>query len=309
MKRLISILIIVVLVVTMVGCGNKQALKKGSVKIGYLAITHALPLYIENKVLEGDIELVKFGSWPELMDALNSGQIDGASVLMELAMKAKSNGVDLKAVALGHRDGNAVVVDNSINSVEDLKGKTFAIPSKLSSHNILTYLMLKEKGLNLSDVNIVELAPTEMPVALMEKRISGYCVAEPFGAKSVISGNAKTLKQASDILPDSICCSLVFRGEFIKNKHEKASEIASKYIEAANYIEDNKAESVKLAKEFLNVQDKVLDLSMQWISYKDLRIEEKDYNRLTGEIKELKLIENPPSYEEFVDNSLIDGGK
>ena len=35
------------------------------------------------------------------MDALNSGRINGASVLAELAMAAVSNGLDLKAVALG----------------------------------------------------------------------------------------------------------------------------------------------------------------------------------------------------------------
>ena len=53
--------------------------------------------------------MVKFGSWPDLMDALNTGRIDGASVLIELAMKAKELGIDLKAVALGHQDGNVLV--------------------------------------------------------------------------------------------------------------------------------------------------------------------------------------------------------
>ena len=42
------------------------------------------------------MELVKFGSWPDLMDALNTGRIDGASVLAELAMKANELGIDLK---------------------------------------------------------------------------------------------------------------------------------------------------------------------------------------------------------------------
>ena len=34
------------------------------------------------------IELVKFNSWPDLIDALNTGS-RGASVLIQLAMKAK----------------------------------------------------------------------------------------------------------------------------------------------------------------------------------------------------------------------------
>lgn len=307
-KKFVSILTSLILCVTVfLGCGSKdeEVSKEGTIKIGYLPITHSLPLYVEKEVEGANIELVKFGSWPELMDALNSGKIDGASVLAELAMKAKSQGVDLKAVAFGHKEGNAVVVSEDISSVADLKGKSFAIPSKLSSHYILTNEMMKEENLTVNDLNIIELSPTEMPVALQEGRISGYCVAEPFGAKSVVNGNGKTLKQASDLIENSICCALVLRGEFIKNNETDAEELVKKYVEAAKYLED-KDEASKEAKEFLKTEKKVIDLSLEWISFDKLKIEEKDYERLLGEIKELNLIDNPPSYEDFVDNSLID---
>lgn len=307
-KKFVSILISLILCVTVfLGCGSKgeEVSKEGTIKIGYLPITHSLPLYAEKEVKGANIELVKFGSWPELMDALNSGKIDGASVLIELAMKAKAQGVDLKAVAFGHKEGNAVVVSKDINSVSDLKGKSFAIPSKLSSHYILTNEMMKEENLTVNDLDIIELSPTEMPVALQEGRISGYCVAEPFGAKSVANGNGKTLKQASDLIENSICCALVLRGEFIQNNQTNAEELVKKYVEAAKYLEDKEAAS-KAAKEFLKADEKVIDLSLEWIGFDKLKIEEKDYERLLGEIKELNLIDNPPSYEDFVDNSLID---
>ena len=82
--------------------------------IGYLPITHALPVFEEKELLEAEdtgvrIELQKFSSWSDLTDALHAGKIDGASELIELAMSAKAKGVDLKAVALGHRDGNVIV--------------------------------------------------------------------------------------------------------------------------------------------------------------------------------------------------------
>ena len=110
--------------------------------IGYLPITHALPVFEEKELLEAEnsgiqIKLQKFSSWSDLTDALHAGKIDGASELIELAMSAKAKGVDLKAVALGHKDGNVIVVNNSIQSPADMKGKTFAIPSTQSSHYIL----------------------------------------------------------------------------------------------------------------------------------------------------------------------------
>ena len=43
------------------------------------------------------------------MDALNSGRIDGASTLIELAMKSKQKGSNIKAVALGHHEGNVIM--------------------------------------------------------------------------------------------------------------------------------------------------------------------------------------------------------
>ena len=157
---LISILLLVI-----AACGNTNSENELSengkkiVKIGYLPITHAAPLYMqtEKDYKEYEIELVKFGSWPELMDALNTGKIDGASVLIQLAMKAKEKGIDLKAVALGHRDGNVLVGAQDIKKVTDLKGKKFAIPNKYSTHNILLYRMLNEAGLSYDDVQVVEL--------------------------------------------------------------------------------------------------------------------------------------------------------
>lgn len=283
---------------------------KQTVKIAYLPIVHALPLFVENEIStqnlkDINIELVKFGSWPELMDALNTGRVDGASVLIELAMKAKEQGIDLNAVALGHRDGNAVVVSSDINKTEDLKGKTFAIPSKLSTHNILLYQMLKNAGLKLTDLKVVELPPAEMPAALSEGRISGYIVAEPFGAKSVANGKGKVLYQAADLWKNSVCCGLVLSGDFIKNNSSAAQELVTEYVKAGNYIDLNTEKVNDIAKKYMNVEQNVLDLSLKWVTYKDLRLNENDYNDLSRYLIEMDLSKNPPSYKDFVDNSFI----
>ena len=76
------------------------------------------------------IELVKYGGWSELMDALNTGRVDGASVLIEMAMKAKEQGIPLKLELLGHREGNVVITSNEIQSADELAGNTLAIQNK-----------------------------------------------------------------------------------------------------------------------------------------------------------------------------------
>jgi NitT/TauT family transport system substrate-binding protein len=314
----VSAVIVVFLLVSLAGWGNKEenSAQNGvkTVKIGYLSITHALPLFIENDLLANDsknfrLELVKFGSWTELSDAINTGQIDGASMLIELAMKSKKQGINLKTVALGHRDGNVVVVSKDIKQVADLKGKTFAVPQKLSTHNILLYKMLKKNGLKVSDLNIIELPPPEMPAALSEGRISGYIVAEPFGAKSVVTGNGKVLFKSQDLGNGSVCCGLVLRDDFIKNYPTIAAEFVKEYVKAGEKAESKDSEVLGIAAKYLKVEPDVLNLSLQWVSYDHLKLEEKDYNDLSQYLVEMGLLKNPPKYSEFVDNSFIESIK
>lgn len=285
-----------------------------TIKIGYLPITHALPLFIENDIYAGSMkkckmELIRFGSWPELLDALNTGHIDAASVLIELAMKSKELGIDLKTVALGHRDGNVIVVSNDINKVTDLKDKNFAIPHRLSTHNLLLYKFLKSAGLNYTDVKVIELPPPEMPAALWEKRISGYAVAEPFGAKSVVSGKGKVLFESQDIWKDSVCCGLVIRNDYIKKNTEAAREFVTYYLEAGNKAElkDNKVKEISI--KYLKIDKETLDISLKWISYRNLMLQENDYNELIKLLLDMRLVKNPPEYSDFVDNSLIGSNK
>jgi len=316
-KIMIGTIILSILLVGVTACGTKTAAtkdEKKTIKIAYLPITHAVPLYVEdqdaklNKELlkNTNIELVKFGSWPELMDALNTGKVDGASVLIELGMKAKEQGIDLKVVALGHRDGNNVTVSKDIKSPSDLKGKTVAVPQRFSTQNILLYQMLKDAGVNYSDVKVVELNPAEMPAALSEGRIAGYIVAEPFGAKSVVGGKGKTLLQSQDIWKDSICCGLVLRNDFIKNNKTSAQELVNGYVKAGKEAETKDSKIQNIALKYMSVDKAVLDLALKSTTYTNLKINEKDYNQLTSYLTTMGLSKNPPNYRDFVDNSLID---
>ncbi|GHV19666.1 NLPA lipoprotein [Spirochaetia bacterium] len=312
-KRFIGVLVLAVVIFTGACSGkkntNNQEVARETVKIAYLPITHSLPIFAEAELQKDNpainIELIKYGSWPELMDALNTGRIDGAIALIELTMKAKEQGIDLKAVALGHTDGNVIIARNEINSPADLKGKPFAIPHRQSSHHILLRQMLANAGMVEQDISIVELPPPEMPSALANGSISGYCVAEPFGARAVVLGAGKVLYYSEELWPDSLCCSLVLNNDFIKNKSAAAKELVSKYGEAGKHISSNRDEEERIAAEYLGVDKKVLDLSLQWISYANLKITPKIYSDLTDKVKTFGLSQNPPTYENFVLPTLL----
>ena len=306
-KRLPAFIISAALAFSAVSCGKSDSKNKddaNTVKIAYLPITHSLAVLEEAEELEKEsglkVELVKYGSWAELLDALNSNRVDGASVLIELAMKSKEEGIGLKAVALGHRDGNVIIVSNDIDSAADLKGKTFAIPHRQSSHNILLNDALATAGLTIADVNVTELAPTEMPSALASGQIDGYCVAEPFGAMGVNLGVGKVLFSSEELWEESLCCGLVLTDKFIYERHDDAKSFVESYKAAGNALDKEKAKEV--AKKYLNQTDEVLDTSLQWISYNDLDITEEAYNALAEKVKAYGLSDNPPAYADFVKN-------
>lgn len=300
-------LIFFVLFSFIAGCGKSiESIEEsdGTIRIAYLPITHSLPLLEEaEKMEEKDgtkIELVKYGSWPELLDALNTEKVDGASVLIELAMKAKSEGIGLKAVALGHREGNVVIVSNDINNEADLKGKTFAIPHRQSSHNILLNETLAKAGLTISDITVTELAPTEMPSALAAGTIDGYCVAEPFGAMGVSLNAGKVLYTSDELWKDSVCCGLVLTDRFIKNRPEDAKYFVEKYKDAGNNL--NQEEALRVSEEYFSQSEEVLEKSLEWISFDNLNFTEDIYNTLVEKVINYDISDNPPTYEEFVKN-------
>ena len=293
--RLYIIATLTVLLLT--ACGKKN--DENVVRIAYLPITHALPLAGLEKADGVKVELVKYGSWPELLDALNTGRVDAASVLIELAMKAKAQGIGLTAVALGHTDGNVIVVTQDVNSAKDLKGKTFAIPHRASSHHILLQEALAKDGLTIDDVNVVEMAPPEMPSALANKQIAGYCVAEPFGAAGVLTSKGKVLYRSDKLWHESICCGLVVNDKAYKEKKALIDKVITLYEKQGKELSDKEV-ALSKAKTLLTQGEEVLRQSLQWINYANLKIKKEAYDDLSEKVKKYGIIDNPPTFEDFV---------
>lgn len=308
LKKFVSLFLILAVCFSLPGCSKTKQTEytedgREIITIGYLPITHALAVFQEQKMLEENkseisIKLQKFSSWTDLMDALNAGQIDGASVLAELAMGAVSQGIDLKAVALGHKDGNVIVVSDEINKVEDLRGKTFAIPSNQSTHNILVQDMLATAHMNFKDLTLIQLPPAEMPASLAGGAIDGYCVAEPFGAQSVTQGYGHVLYDSRELWQDSICCAVVFNGTYVENHKKTVDLFLESYQSAAAALDTQQA--IEIAKEYLGQEEKTLEQSVQWISFQDIEISEEDYQVLYEKVMEYHINANPPKYEDFV---------
>jgi NitT/TauT family transport system substrate-binding protein len=168
--------------------------------------------------------------------------------LTPMGLTLRQKGIPIKVVLLGHRNGSVITVKNSgeIKRIEDLKGKTIAVPSPFSTHNILLRKALTERGIDPArDLKIVDMAPPEMVVALATGRIHGFIVAEPFGAQAEAQKVGKILALSKDIWHDHICCVLNLQEKLVQSYPGEVQELVSGFQRTAAFIENSPALAAK----------------------------------------------------------------
>ncbi len=263
---------------------GKAMAKEGSkfkipIKIGFLPISDHLLIIAKELFVSQNYELVgiKFSNWADISEALRAGALDGAFLLAPLGLNLKASGVPIKAVLSAHKNGSALVVNKNINSVNDLKGKKIAVPSRFSMHYFLLDKLLNDN--NISDVNIIDMAPPEMPFALVSGQIDAYIVAEPFGQIGVRLG-AKNLLLSKEIKPNHICCVLNLKDEILKIP--QISELLDAFKKTAVFIEQNSAKSAILGNKIMAQKTQILQnvLEKKLVTYDDLSLSEQDLSQL-----------------------------
>ena len=131
-----------------------------------------------------DYEYSKYNGWPEIKESLMAGRIQAAYMLAPLVMDLADRGIPIKIVSLGHRSGAVIMVraDSPYLHFRELAGKLIAIPSRFAVDYLFLRKMLAAEGMTPKDVQIVEMAPPDMPAALYARAVDAYCTGEPFGA-------------------------------------------------------------------------------------------------------------------------------
>jgi NitT/TauT family transport system substrate-binding protein len=98
---------------------------------------------------------------------------------------------------------------------------------------------------------------------------------------------------------------LVLREAFIAQNRGVAEKFTELYRESGRYIGENRDSVYELTRKYLNISREVYDISLQWIAFDDLEIREVHYNDLVQRVRAAGLSENPPTYADFVDTTLL----
>jgi NitT/TauT family transport system substrate-binding protein len=256
----------------------------------------------------------KYSGWPEIKESLMAGRIRAAYMLAPLVMDLADRGIPVKIVSLGHRSGAVIMVrtDSPYRHFRQLAGKRIAVPSRFAVDYLFLKRMLAQESMTTDDVQIVEMAPPDMPAALYANAVDAYCTGEPFGASAQRAGYARPLRMTRDEWPKYICCVLTVREELIDQQRAMVQDLVNLVLGAGVWLDaqqGNRDQAVAIAagRNFFNQDPNIIKFVMEnptdRVTYGDLRIIRSEFEELMQLSLEAGTIKRPIPYEKYMDES------
>lgn len=297
------------------GGEQQQAHARAELKVGFLPVTCHLTCPVTDYATKTStatrFESQRFTDFPTVVESIKSGRLEATFMIAPLAMKLREQGVPVKIAYLGHRDGSTVMVrkDLPAQSLKDLRGKVFAIPSKYSNQYLVITKLMADQGVNPDEIKFVELPPPDMPGALAAKAIDAYFVGEPHAAKAELDGSGRVLYHAKDIWPHFISCVLVVTEKLIQEKPEVVRDLVRGIAESGEWAETHRVEAAKVVSPYFRQDEKVVRYVLTQppdrVSYRMLTPTDEELQQIHDMAIKAGILSKPISMKDLVTREFI----
>ena len=218
------------------------------ITIGYSAWPGWFPLKVaEEKGFfdkEGvNVELRYFNDYTASLDALTAGQLDANTQTLNDTIAGEAAGADLSIVVnTDFSAGNdAIIVDESISTVADLKGKTIAAEAGVVDHFLLLQ-GLEANGLTEDDIDFRG-APTDAAAAgFAAGQFDGVGVFAPFTLEALKRPGSKVLFSSKDY-PGSIPDHITFDATTVAERPADVQKVVNAWFATVAYLKSNPEEA------------------------------------------------------------------
>ncbi len=295
---------------TATGPGARETLK-----VGFLPVTCHLTCPVTDFATKTSrstrFESERFTDFPSMAETVKSGRLDATFMIAPLAMKLREQGLKVKIAYLGHRDGSTVIVRKELAaaSLRDLRGRSFAIPSKYSNQNLVIRKLMQDEGVDPSEIRFVELPPPDMPGALASKAIDAYFVGEPHAARAELDGTGRVLYHAKDIWPRFISCVLVVTEQLIAERPAVVRDLVRGIAKSGEWAETHRLEAARVAAPYFRQDEKliryVLTQPPDRVSYRMLTPEDDEMQKIADMGLEAGILERRLDVRGLVDRQFI----
>lgn len=263
MKKLVSMLLALTLVLVM-GCAQAEdSTSETAVRIGALKGPTSMGMaQMLKDSAEGNnnYQFTIAGAPDEITALLVKGELDVAAVPSNLASVLYNNTNGGVKVAMINTLGILYVVEagDTVNSVADLKGRTIYSSGKGATPEYSVDYILSQNGIDPETDVTVEFKSehTELAAALQSGTADLAVLPEPF-VTTVLAGNdnlrvALNLNEEWDKVSDGsgmVTGVLVVRSEFAEQNPEALDELLAAYEQSVNFVNENPAEAATIIEE------------------------------------------------------------
>jgi len=256
-------------------------------------------------------ESQRFMDFPTVAESVKAGRLDATFMVVPLAMKLREQGLPIKIVYLGHRDGSTVIVhkDSPARSLRDLRGKNFAIPTRFSNQYLVIRKLMEDNQIAPEEINFVEVPPPDMPGALAAHAIDAYFVGEPHAAKAELDGTGRVLYHVKDIWPHFISCCLVVTEKLIRERPEVVRDLVRGIAESGEWAETHRPEAARVAAPYFRQNEEVVKYVLTQppdrVSYRMLTPSDEDLQKIHDLALKVGLFDKPVLMGDLIDRSFI----
>jgi NitT/TauT family transport system substrate-binding protein len=274
MKKITAVLITITIVLAVLGTCNYYSVMSKTVIIGYLPSDHHAALFVANekKMFEKKgirVQLVPFRAGPEIIKALDEGEIDVGYCGISPVITAIDNCKHIKIIAAVNQEGSGIVVNknSSITTINDLKFKKIAIPQKGSVQDILLKDTLVKNNISLDNVNIIESEVPYMPKSLLFNKFDAFVAWEPYPSAAKIEENETILAYSEELWSDHPCCVVITTDDYAKTNADKLDKLIKVHSEVTDYINSHKDETVLIVSKKLGTEKIVVEESLRHVEF------------------------------------------
>jgi len=226
------------------------------VKVAYVAIMNFAPLYVaidrgfmnEQNI---EVDMQKVASGADAMAFLAQGTLDAGGIGVGAStFNAFNKGFDLRIVgsaAIQPAKGGPTIIivrkelkdSGKVKSIADLKGMKVAIaggPGTTGAYFVAK--ALKEAGLTVKDIEIVNLANPDMPLAMEKGAVDAALVGPPYSDQIIAGGKGVLLAQ--DMAPNAMTTVFMYSGKLIKERPEVAKRFMIALVKGSRAMQGGK---------------------------------------------------------------------
>lgn len=176
---------------------------------------------------------------------------------------------------------------------------------------LIIYKGLRDHGMTIDDVKLVEMPPPDMPAALQAKAVDGITAAEPFMAQTEMDGYGRVFYQAKELWPNFISCVLVVHERTIREHPEWVQQLVDGIARSGKWLDSDMEHRMEaseaVAKNYYHQDPRLLRFVLSKppdrVTYTNLALARKDFEVIERLALEAGILDGSVSFDNYADTT------